>query len=347
VARPTALRPRGPDLVKRDFGATAPTQRWVADITVQTWEGWLFPAAGDEWFRRRRAWQPELSPRASGRRARTLSPTDKVAAARFGGRSGSGRGARTDPFDIVGKHAVVIGAGGLGRVIALGLAHHGAHIAVADLDAGRAEAVAAEARTPGAEALALAVDIADEESARHAADEVLRSFPRVDVLVNAAGITVRKRAEDVSVEEWRRILDVNTTGTFICCQVFGAHMARLGGGSIINLSSVRGRYGAKFGRTEYSASKGAVDSMTRSLAAQWAEFGIRVNAIAPTFVETDLTRSVLADERFAAGLRESIPMGRWAEAEDLVGPVLFFASPASGFVTGQILFVDGGLTARI
>jgi len=249
-------------------------------------------------------------------------------------------------FDLTGRHAVVIGTGGIGRVMAIGLADHGAAVAAADLDQERAEGVAAEARECGVEALALAVDITDEESVRRAADDVLRSFPRVDILVNAAGVTVRKRAEDVSIGEWRRTLDVNATGTFLCCQVFGAHMARLGGGSIVNLSSVRGRYGAKFGQTEYSASKGAVDSMTRSLAVQWAESGIRVNAIAPTFVETDLTRSVLADERFAAALRESIPMGRWANVEDLVGPVLFFASPASAFVTGQILFVDGGLTAR-
>jgi NAD(P)-dependent dehydrogenase (short-subunit alcohol dehydrogenase family) len=250
-----------------------------------------------------------------------------------------------DPFDIAGRQVVVIGAGGLGRVIALGLARQGAKVALADLDVGRAEAVAAEARGLGTDVFALQAEITDEDSVRRAADEVLRTFAGVDVLVNAAGITVRKRAEDVSVEEWRRILDVNSTGTFICCKVFGEHMARLGGGSIINLSSVRGRYGAKFGQTEYSASKGAIDSMTRSLAAQWAEFGIRVNAIAPTFVETDLTRAVLADERFAAALREAIPMGRWADAEDLVGPVLFFASDASGFVTGQVLYIDGGLTA--
>jgi gluconate 5-dehydrogenase len=250
-------------------------------------------------------------------------------------------------FDIADRHALVVGGGGLGAAIARGFAEHGAHVAVADCDLARAEALARELRPLDPGALALAVDVRDEASVRSGVGWLLDRIPRVDVLVNAAGITVRMRAEDLPVDDWRRVLDVNATGTFVCCKVVGACMAAAGGGAIVNLSSVRGRFGAVFGQAEYSASKGAVDALTRSLAAQWAELHVRVNAVAPTFVETDLTRAVLADERFAAGLRASIPMGRWAEADDVVGPVLFLASSAARFVTGQILYVDGGLTARV
>jgi len=253
-----------------------------------------------------------------------------------------------DEFDFSGRRALVVGAGGLGGAIAAGFAAHGAAVAVADLDGARADALAdALSAAHGVAATGITADVTDEDSVDEMVATAVRTLGGLDVLVNAAGATVRTRAEDLAPDDWRRILEINATGTFLCCQSAAAHMAEAGGGAIINISSVRGRFGATFGQAEYSASKGAVDSLTRSLAAQWAELGIRVNAVAPTFVETDLTRAVLADETFAAGLRASIPMGRWGDTDDVVGPVLFFASPAARFVTGQILYVDGGLTARV
>jgi len=250
-------------------------------------------------------------------------------------------------FELAGKHAVVVGAGGIGGVLAPALADCGADVAVADKELRRAEEAAGRVRALGRTGLAFAVDVTSEADVAGLASTVIRSFSKVDILVNCAGVVTRKPSEILSVAEWRRVMDVNALGTFLCCQAFGREMIRQGGGKIVNLSSVRGRYGTRNGMADYCASKAAVDGLTRQLAVEWARHGVGVNAIAPTVVETELTAGLLADSRAAGLLGESIPMGRWATAHDLVGPVLFFASAASDYVTGQILYVDGGLTSVV
>ena len=161
------------------------------------------------------------------------------------------------------------------------------------------------------------------------------------------GIAARVPSESIPIDRLRETLEVNTVGTFLCCRVFGSEMIRRGGGKIVNVSSVRGRFGAPAGAADYCASKGAVDSLTRALAVEWAPHRVYVNAIAPTVVETGFTTGILSNPNAAADLVRRIPLGRWAQPEDIVGPVLFFASPASDYVTGQILYVDGGLTAAV
>jgi len=139
-------------------------------------------------------------------------------------------------------------------------------------------------------------------------------------------------------------MDINTRGTFLCCQAVGRVMLKQKSGRIINLSSVRGRYGLKADYAAYCASKGAVDSLTRTLACEWAKYNVLVNALAPTVVETDLTKDALANPDYAAMMKSRIPLGRWALPEDISGAAVFLASPAASFITGQILYIDGGVT---
>jgi gluconate 5-dehydrogenase len=252
----------------------------------------------------------------------------------------------TDLLELTGKVALVVGVGGIGRAQALAFARHGAAVAAADLMLDRAESVADEIRALGRRALSVAVEVTDENSVAGMVQETLAAFSRIDVLVNTAGISIRRPdSAAFSVEDWQQVMDVNITGTFLCCRAVGRVMIEQGGGKIINMSSTRGRYGAPRGAAAYCASKGAVDSLTRTLAVEWARHKVFVNALAPTVVETEFTRELLQHPEGAARLRASIPLGRWAQPEDIVGPTLFLASRASDFVTGQIIYVDGGLTA--
>jgi NAD(P)-dependent dehydrogenase (short-subunit alcohol dehydrogenase family) len=248
-------------------------------------------------------------------------------------------------FDLTGKVAIVVGgAGGIGRALALGLAECGADVIVASRQLGHLEEVVKEVRALGRQALAVTVDVTQEQSVANMVTRILEIFPRIDVLVNAAGIAIRKPADSFPIDEWQQVMDVNARGTFLCCQAVGRVMLKQRSGKIINVSSVRGRYGLPSGYAAYCPSKGAVDTLTRTLACEWAKYNVLVNAIAPTFVETALTRPALADPEFAKTVKARIPLDRWALPEDIVGPTLFFASKASDFVTGQILYIDGGVT---
>lgn len=251
----------------------------------------------------------------------------------------------TDLFDLTGKVAVVTGgAGGIGHAQALGLADAGADVVVASRKLGHLEDAAKEIKAKGRQSLAVTVDVVDEKSVADMVGNILKVFPHLDILVNAAGIALRQPADTFPIDEWQQVMDVNTRGTFLCCQAIGRVMIKQKSGKIINLSSVRGRYGLPAGYAAYCASKGAVDTLTRTLACEWAKHNVLVNAVAPTVVETELTRPALADPAFANQMKTRIPLGKWAMPEDIVGATIFFASKASDFITGQVLYIDGGVT---
>jgi gluconate 5-dehydrogenase len=251
----------------------------------------------------------------------------------------------TDLFDLTGKVAVVTGgAGGIGRAQALGLADAGADVAVASRNLGHLQDVAKEITSKGRKSLAVTADVVDEKSVTDMVDSVLKEFGRIDILVCSHGLAIRKPADVFPIDEWQQVMDINTRGTFITCKVVGTLMVKQNSGRIINVSSVRGRYGLPGGYAAYCTSKGAVDTLTRTLACEWAKHNVLVNAVAPTVVETELTRDALADPAFANQMKSRIPLGKWAMPEDIVGATVFFASKASAFITGQILYIDGGVT---
>ncbi len=250
-------------------------------------------------------------------------------------------------FDLRDRVALITGgAGGLGRVFAEGLAGSGAVVAVADIDGGGASGVAAAINQRGHQAVALHVDVTEARSVQDAADRLYKEFGRIDVLVNSHGTTKRMPAEDFPEPEWNRIITVNLTGVFLCCQIVGRVMLRQRKGSIINLASIGGLVALPMS-VAYCASKGGVVQLTRTLGVEWAPLGVRVNAIAPCSVNTPLVQRVLETEpEYRHRVLDKIPSGRIAEPADIVGAALFLASDASAMVTATILSVDGGYVAQ-
>lgn len=249
-------------------------------------------------------------------------------------------------FRLDGKIAVLPGgAGGIGSALARGLAEYGADVVIAGRSLDHARRAADEVATTGRRAVGMTVEVTDPESVDRLFRQVQEEFGRVDVLINCAGTQYEAPAQDFPIAEFERVMDVNVKGTFLTCQAAGRIMIAQGGGSIINLSSVRGQLAIRRGYAAYTPSKAAVNNLTRQLATEWAPYNVRVNAIAPTFIETPLVAEMLANEEFRRSLTQRIPLGRVGTPADLVGATIFLASPASSFVTGHILLVDGGVTA--
>lgn len=249
-----------------------------------------------------------------------------------------------DPiFDLAGKVACVTGASsGLGRACAMALAQAGARVVSV---ARRGDALAAwQAATPGSTAIHVA-DLSNRASWPEVADAVAQPFGSPDILVNAAGINPRQPADTITPEDWAATQTLNVAAPFFLAQALVPAMRTKGWGRIINFASLQSRRAFPDG-IAYGASKGAVEQMTRAMAEAWSRHGITANALAPGFFHTELTAPVFADAERARRLAEQTCIGRNGTPEDLRGPLLFLCAPASDYVTGQVLFVDGGFTAK-
>jgi len=249
-------------------------------------------------------------------------------------------------FELDGKKAVVIGgAGGLGEACAHALARQHASVVIASRSIDKlkpaAEKIAADT---GSEVIAMQVDVTSEESVEALARQVMEKFKTVDILVNAQGINVKVPSADIETGAWDSLFATNVRGVMLPCKHFGRIMIEKRDGKIINLSSVRGVRGARAGNTIYGATKGAVDMITRMLAVEWAEYNIKVNAIGPSLVITEMMKKAAKPERLEE-IRQTLLFKKFATPEDVAGACVYLAAPESNYVTGQIIYVDGGLTA--
>ncbi len=249
----------------------------------------------------------------------------------------------TTDFDLTGKVAIVTGGnGGIGYGIAQGLAKAGAHIVVAARQPTKNAQAVETLRALGVQALSVSTDVQREDAVEAMVQTTVDVFGRVDILVNNAGINIRKAPQDYTLAEWQQVVNTNLTGVFLGCRAVYPHMAQAGGGKIINIGSMTSIFGSSVAPA-YSATKGGVVQLTKSLAIFWAQDNIQVNAILPGWIHTELTAPT-SEERYNF-IKARIPHGRWGEPDELAGTAVFLASRASDYVTGIALPVDGGYTS--
>ena len=251
-------------------------------------------------------------------------------------------------FDLSGKAAVITGGnGGIGLGIALGLAGAGADVMIAARNRDKTDAAVAQARELGVRAVGATVNVQREGEVADMIQAAMNEFGRLDILVNNAGIGIRKAPQDYTLEDWNLIMDINLTGTFLPCREAYPHMAAAGGGKIINIGSMTSIFGHDL-VMPYSASKGGVVQLTKSLATAWAKDNIQVNAILPGWIETDMTEPLRTEESFRERfdlISARIPSGRWGTPDDMAGTAVFLAAAASDYVTGASIPIDGGYVA--
>jgi NAD(P)-dependent dehydrogenase (short-subunit alcohol dehydrogenase family) len=252
-----------------------------------------------------------------------------------------------DRFRLTGRRALVTGGSmGLGRVMAQALAEAGADVALTSRSLDRARAAADEIATAtGRQTVGLAADVSVAADVARLGDEAQHALGEIDILVNNAGINIRGASDTLAEADWDLVLATNVKGPFLCARTFGPSMARRGWGRVVNIGSILSVIGIA-GRAPYAASKAAVANLTRVLALEWADKGVTVNAICPGPFGTEMNRPLLEDPAKYAAFVAKIPMGRWGDLHEIAGAVVFLASDAASFVTGSLLFVDGGWTAQ-
>jgi gluconate 5-dehydrogenase len=253
-------------------------------------------------------------------------------------------------FSLDGRVALVVGGGGaIGSALGVALAGAGARVAVAGRTAAPLDAAVAKIDAAGSQGLPIVADATDREGADRMVAQTVDRFGRLDIIINAAGGGAGKvlfAAEEYPADAWDWIFELNLRSTLYATQAAVKTMIAGGqGGRVVNISSVRAQLGINAGYSAYVAAKGAISSLTRQWATEWAKYGITVNAISPTFVDTPQVATMLGDPAFKASLVSRIPLGRVGATDDLIGPTLLFCSAAGSFVTGQVLMIDGGLTA--